>query len=93
MESRRKTTMTGSPHRTFIPDAKYPTPEAAARELLRIFREHTKDGYPYAYTGASNMEFLRGGGSVDEYRAGIDYGVQQGWFSVEAGSRVSVLLT
>ena len=65
--------------------------ESAARELLRLYREHTADGYPYAYTGVTNMEFLRGGGTVSEYRAGIDYGIAQGWFSIEAGSRVTVL--
>jgi hypothetical protein len=85
--------MLDKPHRTFVPDPNYPTPESAARELLRLYREHTADGYPYAYTGVTNMEFLRGGGTVSEYRAGIDYGIAQGWFSIEAGSRVTVLLT
>jgi hypothetical protein len=85
--------MTGSPHRTFIPDAKYPTPEAAARELLRIYRTYVTEAWPYAYTGVTNMDFLRGGGTIEEYRSGIDYGTKQGWFSIEAGSRVTVLLT
>jgi hypothetical protein len=83
--------MHGKPQGTFIADPKYPTPESAARELLRLYREHTADGYPYAYTGVTNMEFLRGGGTVEEYRAGIAYGIEHRWFSVEAGSRVTVL--
>jgi hypothetical protein len=83
--------MLGNPHRTFVPDPKYPTHEAAARELLRLYRAHIAEAWPYAYTGVTNMEFLRGGGTVEDYRAGIDHGVQQGWFSIEAGSRVTVL--
>lgn len=84
--------MLGNPQRTFVPDPKYPTSESAARELLRLYRQHTADGYPYAYTGVTNMEFLRSGGTVEEYRAGIAYGVDHGLFTIDgSGSRVTVL--
>ncbi|MGN6284521.1 MAG: hypothetical protein ACTHM2_05155 [Afipia sp.] len=66
--------MLGAAHRTFKPDPKYPTPEAAARELLRIYREHIAAGSPHAYTGVTNMAFLQGGGTVEEYRAGVVHG-------------------
>jgi hypothetical protein len=39
--------MLGSLHKTFKSDSKYPTPEAAARELLRIYREHVTEEWPY----------------------------------------------
>lgn len=82
--------MLGKPQRNFVPDPKYPTPESAARELLRLYREPPT--VPYAYTGVTNTQFTRGGGTIAEYRAGIEYGIAQGWFSIEAGSRVTVLL-
>lgn len=83
--------MLGNPHRTFVPDAKYPTPVSAARELLRLYREHTADGYPYAYAGVTNAQFTRDGGTIAEYRAGIDYGIAQGWFEIDGGGRVTLL--
>jgi hypothetical protein len=83
--------MHGKPQRTFVPAPKYPTPEAAALELLRLYRSHVIEVWPYAYTGVTNMEFLRGGGTIEEYRAGREYGIAHGLFSIEAGSRVTVL--
>jgi hypothetical protein len=84
--------MLGPPHRTFKQDPKYPNPEAAAREPLRIYREHVADGLPYAYTGVTNMAFLRSGGTVEEYRAGVLYGHKANWFKIDdSGSRVTVL--
>jgi hypothetical protein len=41
---------------------------------------------PHAYTGVTNMEFLRGGGTVEEYRGGIRYGIDQEWFAVADSS-------
>lgn len=83
--------MHGKPHRTFVPEPKYPTPESAARELLRLFRERTADGYPYAYAGVTNAQFTREGGTVAEYKAGVEYGIAQGWFSMDGGGRFTIL--
>jgi hypothetical protein len=86
-----KEVMLGNSRKTFKPDSKYPTPEAAALALLRIYREHVTEEWPYTYTGKTNYAFAGGGGSLAEYRAGIEYGVEHGWFEIEAGSRVKVL--
>lgn len=83
--------MLDKPHRTFLSDPKYPTPESAARELLRHFRTQVTDVWPYGYVGVTNMDFLRGGGTVAEYRAGIHYGKEHGLFAIDGGGRVTVL--
>jgi hypothetical protein len=79
--------MHGNAHRTFKSDPKYPTPESAARELLRHFCTQVTEAWPYAYVGVANMDFTRGGGTIAEYRSGIDYGVAQGWFAIDGGGR------
>ncbi|WP_458757715.1 hypothetical protein ACSVBT_17375 [Afipia sp. TerB] len=86
--------MPGSPDRIFKPDQKYPSPEAAARELLRVYREHASDGSTDAYTGVTNMAFLRDGGSIAEYRASVLYGQKANWVRIDdSGSSVTVLAT
>lgn len=51
-------------------DREFANPEAAARKLLDIVRASiAESSLPYAYTGATNSEFLRAGGSISEYTA------------------------
>ncbi len=50
--------MDGHARKTFVEDGPYAKPEAAARELLRIFRDRLKDGAPYTMTGVTNSEFV-----------------------------------
>lgn len=71
-------------------------PEDAAKELLRIYRGSIaarKDDVGHTYTGITNHEFIAvRGGSVDEYAAGVKYGIEAGWFRIdESGTRVFVL--
>lgn len=70
-------------------------PKAAASELLKIYRGFiaARPDVGHTYTGVTNHEFIWGrGGSVEEYSAGRDYGIAQGWFRIdESGTRVFVL--
>ena len=67
-----KATMDGRPRKTFVEDGPFAKPEAAARELLRIYRDRLKDGAPYTMTGVTNTEFIyTSGGSPANYRAGL----------------------
>lgn len=77
----------------FKPDRPLASPEAAARELLRIYRNALKDGATHTYTGITNREFIHvGGGSVDEYVAGRDLGIARRWFRIDdSGTRVFLL--
>lgn len=84
--------MLGNSHKTFKSDQKYPTPEAAALELLRIYKARlAAEGALHAYTGVTNMEFLQGGGTVEEYRAGFAHGIAKKMFNVdEGGARITI---
>lgn len=57
-------------------------PEEAAKELLRIYRGFIaarKDDVVHTYTGITNREFVMvRGGSIDEYAAGVEYGIKAG---------------
>ena len=85
--------MTGKPLSKFKSDRSFAEPEAAARELLRIYRMKLADGAPHTYTGVTNSEFIyQSGGSVAEYGAGRDFGFQQKWFRFDvSGTRVYLL--
>lgn len=71
----------------------FESPEAAARELLRIIKTRLRDDPPRSYTGVVNSDFTsKSGGSIAEYSAGRDYGIAQGWFKIhESGTRIFVL--
>lgn len=91
--NRVQSDMDGHARKTFVEDGPYAKPEAAARELLRIFRDRLKDGAPYAMTGVTNTEFIyTSGGSPANYRAGLAFGLAQKWFAVEGGGTRVVLL-
>jgi hypothetical protein len=71
----------------------FANPEAAARKLLDIVRGSiAPSGLRYAYTGATNTEFTRAGGSIDEYSVGMKHAVAQKWFEVDtSGTRIVLL--
>lgn len=80
----------------FKEDRPFADPEAAALELLRIYRKFIEEGQygePFTQVGVTNAEFIyRRGGSVQEYGAGRDYGIAQEWFEIFAGgTRVRIL--
>lgn len=86
--------MTATPIPKFKSDRPFTSPEAAARELLRIYREFiaAKPDIPHTYTGITNSAFTDAGGSVAEYGAGRDFGIAQNWFRIdESGTRVYLL--
>lgn len=87
--------MTGQPQIKFKTDRPFASPEAAARELLRIYREFiaAKPDIPHTYTGITNSAFLyQSGGSVTEYGAGRDFGIAHKWFRIdESGTQVYLL--
>jgi hypothetical protein len=46
----------------------------------------------YAYTGATNTEFTRASGRVEEYGIGMKHAAAQKWFEIApSGSRVVLL--
>ena len=79
----------------FMSDRPFAKPEAAARELLKIYRKLIDESPygPFCQVGVTNSEFIyRRGGSVAEYGAGRDYGIAQGWIEIYAGGcRVRIL--
>ena len=77
----------------YAADRPFASPEAAARKLLDIVRASIAESrLPYAYTGPTNTEFLRAGGSVLEYAAGIRHATAQKWFEVDrSGTRIALL--
>lgn len=73
----------------------FSSPEAAARELLRIYREflRARPDVSHTYTGVTNSQFIyQSGGSVAEYGAGLAYGVAQKWFEIAGGGTRVFLL-
>ena len=68
-------------------------PATAARKLLDIVRASIAESrLPYAYTGATNTDFLRAGGSVDEYTVGMKHAAAQKWIEVDrSGTRIVLL--
>lgn len=87
--------MTGKPALKFKSDRPFADPEAAAIELLRIYREFIarRPEILRTYTGVTNSEFVhQSGGSVEEYAAGRNFGIARKWFRIdESGTRVFVL--
>jgi hypothetical protein len=85
--------MTGTPLSKIKTDRPFADPEAAARELLRIYRMKLADGATHTYPGVTNSHFIyESGGSVAEYGAGRDFGFQQKWFRFDdSGTRVFLL--
>jgi hypothetical protein len=74
-------------------DSPFAKPDAAARKLLRIYREYLRNrpDISHTYTGVTNSQFIcQSRGSVEEYVAGRNYGIAQKWFEIGGGgTRVS----
>lgn len=79
----------------FKSDRQFADPEAAARELLQIYRKFIDESPygPFCQVGVTNIEFIyRRGGSAAEYAAGRDFGIAKGWFEIYAGgNRIRIL--
>ena len=77
----------------FVADRPFAEPEAAARKLLDIVRASiAASGLPHAYTGVTNILFLRAGGALDDYAAGRDFATAQKWFEIDrSGTRIVLL--
>lgn len=78
----------------FVGGRPFAKPEAAAQELLRIYREFLalRPDYGHTYTGVTNSAFTKNGGSIEEYSAGVKHGIEAGLFRIdESGTRVFVL--
>jgi hypothetical protein len=77
----------------FVESRPFADHEAAALKLLDIARDLTC-AQGWAYTGVTNTAFLRAGGSVPEYGAGIEHGKAHGMFAIDtSGTRITVLET
>ena len=77
----------------FVTDRPFADPEAAARKLLDIVRASiAASGLPHAYTGVTNILFLRAGGTLDDYAAGRAFATAQKWFEIDrSGTRIVLL--
>jgi hypothetical protein len=77
----------------FKEDEPFPTPELAARELIRIAKALMEEtGDPCAFTGRWNTGFTRAGGSLEMYAAGRDFAIDRGWLMID-GSETRVTIT
>jgi hypothetical protein len=70
----------------------FPTPELAAKELIRIAKAQMEEtGYQVAYTGRWNSAFTSTGGSVEMYVTGRDFAIDKGWLMIDgSGTRVTI---
>ena len=67
----------------FTEDLPFADPEAAARKPLDIVRASiAESGLPHACTGATDADFLRARGSVDEYSAGMKSAAARKWLEI-----------
>ena len=77
-------------------DLPFADPEAAARKPLDIVRASiAESGLPHACTGTTDTDFLRAGGSVDEYSAGMKSAAAQknGSRSTDSGMTAAIALS
>jgi hypothetical protein len=63
-------------------DRTFSDPDKAARKLVEIANtvEAVQDGR--IHIELINLPFLQGGGSPDEYRAGLEGAIAKGWFTI-----------
>lgn len=85
--------MHGKPQNRFKEDRPFAKPEAAALELMRIFRDfiaaRNDPTIKHTYAGVTNREFiLIKGASVEEWSQGIAYCKEQGWITMDGGGRI-----
>ena len=81
----------------FAADRAFADADKAARKLLELANAVEPDRDQRIAIELINLPFLRTGGSVDEYRAGIERAIENGWLirdlcEVHAGWRRSVRL-
>jgi hypothetical protein len=63
----------------FAADRAFADPANAARKLIEIANATAAVQDGRIHIELINLPFLRAGGSVDEYRAGLDLAIAKGW--------------
>ena len=63
----------------FAADRAFADPDKAARKLVELANAAEADRDQRIAIELINLPFLRTGGSVDEYRAGIERAIENGW--------------
>ena len=63
----------------FTADRAFSDPDKAARKLVELANAAEADRDQRIAIELINLPFLRTGGSVDEYRAGIERAIKNGW--------------
>jgi hypothetical protein len=76
----------------FATDRPFADPDIAAHKLLELANAAEADRDQRIAIELINSPFLSAGGSVDEYRAGIDRAIAEGWL-IRHGSGVFVKFT
>lgn len=84
--------MNAHPITKFKEDRPGLSPGEAANRLVELIQAEMKArDNPHAYTGTLNSAFQRSGGTIAEYGAGRDYGIEAGLFTIDdSGSRVKL---
>jgi hypothetical protein len=76
----------------FVQDRPFADPEATARKLLELVLQQHIDVGQFTSVGKVNRAFLDAGGSVLEYVAGCDCGIDSQWSNIDpSGSRIILL--
>ena len=65
----------------FTADRPFADPEKAARKLIEIANATASVQDGRIHIELVNLPFLRAGGSVDEYQAGIERAIGNGWLT------------
>jgi hypothetical protein len=71
--------------------ATLPTPEESARAILAIFAVDNSRPDHVLMAGGVNFAFRQAGGMAEEFQAGLEYAVQNGW--LEIGENNTIKLT
>ena len=71
--------------------ATLPTPEESARAILAIFAVDNSRPDDVLIAGGVNFAFRQAGGMAEEFQAGLEYAVQNGW--LEIGENDTIKLT
>ena len=71
--------------------ATLPTPEESARAILAIFAVDNSRPDDVLIAGGVKFAFRQAGGMAEEFQAGLEYAVQNGW--LEIGENNTIKLT
>jgi hypothetical protein len=63
-----------------------PTPEESARLILSFFKDHNRRAGEALMLDLVNTEFSTRGGRADDFNAGMEYALDQGWIEMPSSN-------